>query len=270
MATAPPPSVPLFARDEGAGPTIVMLHGVGANRTLWNGIVPALASRFRVVVPDLRGHGATAAPPGSRFTFDELEADVLGLLDEKALPPVHLVGMSGGAMLALRIALDHPERCRSLTLISGAAYCDNQTRAIAERWMDAYRREGSDAFALRVLKDFYYPDWMEAHLDFADRVREEVARVDLGPAMMWSAALTGFDERNRIASLGRPTLVVQGMDDAVIDASHGRILRQSIHDSQIRILAQTGHMVPIERPAETAEAIAAFVTAIESRPAATL
>ena len=56
------------------------------------------------------------------------------------------------------------------------------------------------------------------------------------------------------------------MDDEVVDASHGRILRQSIPGSKIRIFAQTGHMVPIERPEETAEAIEAFVREVDARP----
>ncbi len=265
MVSAPSAPALLRSRDEGAGPTIVLLHGIGANRTLWDGVVPGLVPRFRVIAPDLRGHGETPAPAGSEFSFAEHEGDVLAMLDAKAIASVHLVGMSGGALLALRLALDHPERFRSLILISGAAYCDNHTRAIATRWAETYEREGADPFALRLLKDLYYPDWMDAHLDFADSVRDEVARVDLGPALRWSAAMMTFDERERIASVDRPTLIVQGMDDQVIDPSHGRILRQSIPGAQIRILAQTGHMVPIERPTETAEAIAGFVAAVEAR-----
>ena len=68
-----------------------------------------------------------------------------------------------------------------------------------------------------------------------------------------------------IEKLVTPALMIQGMDDEVVDASHGRILRQSIPGSKIRILAETGHMVPIERPEETAEAIATFVRAVEDR-----
>lgn len=74
-----------------------------------------------------------------------------------------------------------------------------------------------------------------------------------------------FDEKSRVAGLKVPTLIVQAMDDQVVDASHGRILRQSIPGAQIRILAETGHMVPLERPKETVEAIGGFVRAAEER-----
>ena len=180
-----------------------------------------------------------------------------------------MVGFSGGAMLALRWALDLPNRTRSLVLVSGAAYTDAHTRSIAERWSQTYVKEGADRFALRLLKDLYYPDWIEAHLDFADELRAEVQRQDFTPAVGWARSMRTFDERGRIASLQVPTLIVQAMDDAVVDASHGRILRQSIAGSQIRILAETGHIVPIERPRETTETVSAFVRKIDERTPAT-
>ena len=258
--------VDLACRDEGQGPPILLLHGVGGNHTVWNAILPGLARDHRVIAPDLRGHGRSPAPPESQYTFLELEQDVVRLLDRKEVLHAHVVGFSGGAMLALRWALDFPDRTRSLVMVSGAAYTDAHTRSVAERWSQTYVREGADPFALRLLKDLYYPDWIEAHLDFADALRAEVKRQDFTPAVRWARSMKTFDERDRIATLHVPTLIVQAMDDAVVDASHGRILRQSIAGSQIRILAETGHIVPVERPRETTEAVSAFVRKVEESP----
>ena len=255
--------VELETRDEGTGPAVLLLHGVGGNHALWNTVTPPFSSGHRLLCPDLRGHGRTASPPGSTYSLAELEGDVLAYLDARSVPNVHLIGLSGGALLALRLTLDHPERVRSLTMISGAAYIDPHTRSVAQRWEEIYRAEGPDALALRMLKDLYYPDWIEAHLDFADQIRAIVPQLDLAPALEWAKATLQFDERKRIASVDRPTLIVQAMDDQVIDASHGRILRQSIAGAQIRIFAQTGHMIPVERPAETGEALAKFLTEVE-------
>lgn len=259
------PPVALHSRDEGAGPVVVLLHGVGQSHTVWNEVVSGLASEFRVIAVDLRGHGKSPNPPGSRFSFPELEGDVLQLLDEKAVDSAYVVGHSGGALLALRLALDHPERVRGLVMVCGAAYTDTHTRSIAQRWTETYEKEGPDAFGLRVLKDLYYPDWIEAHLDYADQVRAAVRHQDFGPATRWSSAMAKFDEKSRVASLKIPTLIVQAMDDQVVDASHGRILRQSIPGAQIRIFAETGHMVPLERPKETIDAVRGFVQTAEER-----
>jgi pimeloyl-ACP methyl ester carboxylesterase len=258
----------LFVRDEGQGRPVLLLHGVGADHLLWNSVVPLLATEYRVLAPDLRGHGRSPAPPGAHMTFDAMEVDVSSLLEGRGASPVHLVGHSGGAELALRYALDFPDRVRSLVLICGAAYTDPHTRAIMDRWFEAYQREGPDAFALRVLKDVYYPDWIEDHLDFADAVRANATKMNFGPPTEWSQAMRAFDEKNRLAGVRRPTLIVQAMDDQVIDASHGRILRQSIPGAQIRIFAQTGHMLPIERPKETAEALTTFFGSVDSLSAA--
>lgn len=260
------PPTELQCRVEGEGPPVVLLHGIGGNHTVWNEVIPRLAKEFLVLAPDLRGHGRSPAPADSQFTFAEMVGDVIGLLDEHQIPTAHWVGLSGGALLALRITLDRPERVRSLTMVSGAAYTDAHTRSVAERWGEAYA-DGPDRFALRLLKDLYNPDWVEANLDFADSVREQVKHQDYGPAVRWAVAMASFDERHRIATVARPTLIVQGMNDAVVDASHARILRQSIPEAQIRIFPETGHLVPVERPTEVAEALAKFLTSVESSSA---
>jgi 3-oxoadipate enol-lactonase len=258
------PPTELKCRTEGSGPPVLLLHGVGGNHTVWNDVIPVLAKQFLVLAPDLRGHGRTVAPSDSHFTFAEMAGDVVRLLEEKGIASAHLVGLSGGALLALRTTLDRPERVRSLTMVGGAAYTDAHTRAVAERWTETYAKEGPDRFALRLLKDLYYPDWIEANLDFADTVREQVKHQDFTPAVRWAKSMATFDERPRIATVALPTLIVQAMDDAVVDASHGRILRQSIPGAKIRILAETGHMVPVERPQELGEALTTFIQAVES------
>ncbi|MGA9840245.1 MAG: alpha/beta fold hydrolase [Thermoplasmata archaeon] len=270
MADDALPPTELHVRDEGSGPVLLLLHGIGADHTLWNDVIPGLSKEFRVLAPDLRGHGRTPAPAGSRFTFAELEGDLESLLDQRSIESAYLVGHSGGAFLALRFVLDRPARARGLVMVSGAAYADRHSQAILQRWAETRRTEGLDAFGLRLLKDLYYPDWIEAHLDFADTVREQLRHTDFGPSERWSAEFQKFDERNRVGSVRTPTLIVQAMDDQVVDASHGRILRQSIPGAQIRILAETGHMVPIERPQETIDALAGFVRAAEEQRALTV
>jgi pimeloyl-ACP methyl ester carboxylesterase len=258
------PPLGLHVREGGTGAPVLLVHGVGLSHAIWNHLFPALSAQFRVLAPDLRGHGRTSGPAGSHYTLRELEGDLLKLLDDKGIDAAYVVGLSGGALLALRLTLDHPERVRGLVMISGSAYTDTHTRSVVERWTETYRKEGPDAFGLRLLKDLYYPDWIEEHLDFADQVRESVKHQDFGPAEKWSAAMSKFDEKARIPTIRVPTLIVQAMDDQVVDASHGRILRQSIPGAQIRILPNTGHMIPLERPTEAVEAIVAFVRASES------
>ena len=268
MAPEPSPPAELSCRDDGQGPPVVLLHGVGGDRLIWNEVATSLSRAYRVIIPDLRGHGRSPAPPGSEFTLAEMAGDLLHLLDEKKVDSAHWVGLSAGGFLALRLTLDHPERTRSLALVSSAAYLDAHSQAVMERWWSTSAEEGPDAFALRLLKDVYYPDWVEAHIDVVDQVNEEARSRDYRSAVAWGRSLRGFDERNSITAIRKPTLIVQAMDDQVMDASHGRILRQSIPGSVIRILAETGHLIPIERPKELVEALTEHLERAETLPRA--
>ncbi len=263
MPEPSPTPVELFCRDEGNGPALLFVHGVGGSHTVWNLVLAGLGGRYRALAPDLRGHGRSPAPPGAVYGFEELEADLVQLLDGKRIETVHLVGLSAGALLALKTALDRPQRVRSLTLIAGSVYSDNHTKAVSDRWAETYNHDGPDGLALRLLKDLYYPDWIEEHMEVADQVREQMRSADFRGPALWAREAVRFDERPRIAQLRVPTLLIQAMDDQVVDPAHGRILRQSIPSAQLRILAQTGHMVPVERPRETVEALVAFVDSVE-------
>jgi pimeloyl-ACP methyl ester carboxylesterase len=253
------PPVELTCRVHGEGPPIVLLHGLGGDHTVWNSVIPALSEHHQVLAPDLRGHGRSPSPAGSTYTFPEMEGDVLGMLDARHLARVHLVGLSAGGFLALRFALDHPERLSSLVVVSASSHCDNHTKAVAERWAEVYRTEGYDAYVLRLLKDLFYPDWVEAHMEYADALRERLRQVDLTAPIQWGLAVRTFDLRGRLGRLQPPTFVVHGVDDQVIDSAHARLLRVSIPGAELRLFPQTGHLPPVERPVETAQAISDWV-----------
>lgn len=251
--------VELVARPEGSGAPVVLLHGLGGDHTVWNQVAPRLATGHTVIAPDLRGHGRSPAPPGASYTFPELERDLLLLMDARSLATVDLVGLSAGGFLALQFTLDHPERVRRLVVIGAAAHCDNHTRAVAERWAEVYRDEGFDAYALRLLKDLFYPDWIEAHLDVADAFTEKLRALDLKGPIQWGLSVRTFDLRGRLGRLRTPTLVVHGVDDQVVDSAHARLLRVSIPGAELKLFPQTGHLPPVERPEATAEAIQEWI-----------
>ena len=257
----------LSVRDDGQGPALLLVHGLGGDHTVWNQVAAELSRDHRVLLPDLRGHGRSPAPPGSTFGFSEMEGDLLRLLDQRQVERVHWVGLSAGALLGLQFALDHPDRLASLTVLGAATHCDNHTRAIVDRLAEAYRTDGFDGYILRLLKDLVYPDWIDAHMEFADQLREQQRREQGRGVLEWSRAIRSFDLRGRLGRIKVPTLIIQAVDDQVIDAAHGRVLRQSIWGSELKLLAETGHLIPVERPAETSAAIREWVGRAHPSPA---
>lgn len=254
----------LHLRDAGRGVPLLLLHGLGGDHTIWNAQIGPLAERFRVLAPDLRGHGRSPTPEGSTFAFDELEDDLLATLDRLGLATVHLAGTSAGGFLALRLALDRPHRVRSLILLSTAAHADGHTRAVAQHWTEVLRDQGYEAYVRRLLKDLYYAEFLEAHLDLIDQTLASLRDRDLRSAVQWGAAVKSFDVRARLGRLAHPTLVLHGMEDRVIDPSHARLLRQAIRGAELKLFPYAGHMLPVERADEVTRLIREWVGAGET------
>ncbi|MGH7265976.1 MAG: alpha/beta fold hydrolase, partial [Candidatus Rokuibacteriota bacterium] len=118
---------------EGAGPPVLLIHGVGARLDNWEGVVAALGGRFRTVRYDLRGHGASSRAPGP-YSIELLSADALALLDHLGIGRCQVAGHSLGGMVALRLAIDAPERVDRLALLSTACgRTEEERRRVLER-----------------------------------------------------------------------------------------------------------------------------------------
>ncbi len=111
-----------IAYDEvGSGSPLLLLHGFPQTRAMWAEIASALAERFRVVMADLRGYGASDKPPAAsdlaNYSFRAMGADMFGLMSSLGHERFHLIGHDRGARAAYRMALDAPGRVDSLTLM---------------------------------------------------------------------------------------------------------------------------------------------------------
>jgi haloacetate dehalogenase len=106
--------VTLSVHRAGAGAPLLLLHGYPQNHMTWARVAPTLAERFDVIVPDLRGYGASDAPEDDAahtvYSKRTMAADIVALMDALALPRAHVIGHDRGARVAYRLALDHPGR----------------------------------------------------------------------------------------------------------------------------------------------------------------
>jgi pimeloyl-ACP methyl ester carboxylesterase len=137
-------------------PPLLLLHSIGTTQHIWDPQAVALARRFRVIRPDLRGHGLSGVTPGD-YSMALLAADALALLDALDIPCAHVAGCSIGGRIALQLAALAPARIASLILVGTAlAYPEaatGQTRIAAVR-----------AGGTAVLADAVMPRWV-AHPD---------------------------------------------------------------------------------------------------------
>ena len=234
----------------GAGPAVVLLHGLGGDGHEWVLQKGPLSERHRVILPDLKGHGRSAPPPAPLYSPFDHAKDVLDLLDQLHVEKAWLVGLSAGGFVTLALALDHPERVRGIVLAATTAHVDKYTQAVGKRWIETFQKQGFDAYMDQEMRDIFHPDWLLAHLDEMQKFKESQRGRDLSGIAPSGAANASWDVRSRIGRIKLPTLVVHGMDDRVVDPTSARILRQTIVGSEMKLYSNTGHMLILERPKE--------------------
>ena len=116
-------------RVRGTGDPLVLLHGFGGCGLVWDPFIERLAQSYRLIIPDLRGHGGSTNPVGT-FTHRQAASDVLALLDQLGHPRVRAMGISTGGMTLLHIATREPERVQAMVLIGATSYFPEEARAI--------------------------------------------------------------------------------------------------------------------------------------------
>jgi pimeloyl-ACP methyl ester carboxylesterase len=140
------------AAGDPAHPVIVLLHGFPSSSHMFRDLIPLLADRFRVIAPDYIGFGHSAAPTVEQFdyTFENLTAQVQGLLDHLAVTDSIYYMQDYGGPIGLRLATARPERVRGLMVQNANAYMEGLTPAVAGVFMPLWER-GEDAGARQML-----------------------------------------------------------------------------------------------------------------------
>src|SRR5690349_1658052 len=130
--------------DGGERPSVLLIHGVGADGTSWDHIAPALTADFRLLRFDLRGHGRSGHIAGA-LTLDDFVRDAVDVLDACAVPKAHVVGFSLGGMIAQGIALQHADRVNRLVLLSTVAGRTAEERERVQARLKILREQGIGA-----------------------------------------------------------------------------------------------------------------------------
>lgn len=241
-----------------ADPPILLVMGTGASMLWWEeGFCRMLAGARRYVVRyDHRdtGRSVTYEPGRPGYTGNDLVADAAGVLDAYQIPSAHTVGVSAGGGIAQLLALDHPDRVRSLTLISTSPALPTGRRLPPPteefgRFVSTARVDWSDTDSVtaylvdysRVLAGGQRP-FDEAAM--RDLVRRDVARArDI--AALQNHDILRDDDRHRepLSTIAAPTLVIHGTADPMFPVAHGRALAEQIPGARLLPLKGAGHGV---------------------------
>jgi 2-succinyl-6-hydroxy-2,4-cyclohexadiene-1-carboxylate synthase len=244
---------PLHAEAFGEGPRLVFVHGFTQTGRSWLPIAERFADRFEVVVVDAPGHGDSS----------EIRADLPRTADLLAATTgcASYVGYSMGGRMVLHLAVTHPDLVERLVLVSTTAGIDDADDREARRRSDDalaadLERDGLEVFLDRWLALPLFAGLSRDVADHDDRRRNTVE--GLASSLRLAGTGTQIPLWERLWSVNSPTLVITGENDAKF-TELGRRLRASIGDASHLVIADAGHAVHLERPAEVAEAIANFV-----------
>jgi pimeloyl-ACP methyl ester carboxylesterase len=263
----------LFARettlaytDDGAGPSVVLVHGSASSRGQWHSLALQLVPEYRVLAPDLHGYGGTPLPASlANLSIDDEVALVDALID-LAGEEVHLVGHSYGGVLCLRAASLRPERIRSLSLIEPTAF--HLLRLFGERsaWEEIERlatrhivlaAAGELAACAELFLGYWAgPElWREAPAELRERLVQTMPKI----AQEWRMVFDVADPYDHLAASGLPVLLVRGAETTHAARCVVELLRDRFPAHAFAEIEGAGHLSPLTHPGPVNVAIATFL-----------
>ena len=251
---------------------VVLLHGYTDSARDWAPIAPFLSGRFRLIIPDLRGQGASSKPDCCYTRFD-FAYDINLLLERLKLPGAVVVGHSLGSLVAQTFAEEWPGRTRRLILISstGTYFGPAPQGASARACPSVATVLPASLEGAAQLKDPIDPDsafmkswWHESmRLNppfFSRRQRRDAAAI---PARVWRAiadqSLLGVDLRSMLPRIEAPTLLIWGGEDALEGPAGRAALRSGIKGAQVVNFPSLGHDLIWQDPRGVARAMTRFI-----------
>jgi pimeloyl-ACP methyl ester carboxylesterase len=238
-------------------PAIVLIHGYTDSARDWLPVEPLLQKRFRLIIVDLRGHGASGRPECCYTRFD-FAYDIELLLRSLQIRTADVVGHSLGSIVAQTLAELWPGRTRRLILISSTG-----TSFGTQGWLtDLQRLEDPIDPDSRFMRDWWNQSMAINPEAFSSRQRRDAAAI---PARLWRAiadqTLVGMDLEPMLPRVRAPTLLIWGARDTLVTEEGREVLRRGIAGSRVRIFDSLGHDLFWEDPSAVASAMTDFLAA---------
>lgn len=242
----------LALRQCGAGPTVVLLHGIGGNARNWDAQIEALAPRYNAVAWDMRGYGQSEDYPGPLLQ-DDLCDDLSAVLDYFETDEAHLIGLSMGGMIAQEYYRRHPNRVRSLILANtnagiGVAFTREQKDEFV-RLRKTPLIEGRTPSELvpAMLTTLLGENPPEAAVE---NISASIAQLRPASYIKAIEAIVTFDSAQALTDIAVPVLLIGSTLDKVIPLSSMETMDQRIANSQLHVMEGAGHLSNLERPQE--------------------
>lgn len=245
----------------GTGTPVLLVHGFPLNLKMWQPQIDALGDRWRLIAPDLKGAGESEGPDeASQYTMDSYADELKGLLDELEIDKVILGGLSMGGYIAFAFLRKYPESVAALVLADTRAEAD-PPEGVEKRTkqQEQVRSEGIDGLAEALTGALLSESTKQKRPDVVKTVRgvmDNPARSFIGELEAMKARP---DSSPGLSSIGVPTLILVGEDDAITPPDAARKMHEHIGGSRLVVLPEAGHLSNLEVPEAFNGALAEFL-----------
>lgn len=247
--------IDLYYREFGAGPTLVLAHGLACGWRMWWSQINRFRRDYRVIAYDMRGHGRSGAPASeSAYSAAYLGQDLIGLLDHLRVERCRIVGFSMGGGPAMAVALNRPQRVERLVLADVGSGAENPwaVTRLAQVWAEHARAGGMDAMADNMLLGEFFKTYARRSPRARRHMRALIMQNPLPGILGILAGVLArrkplFRMRGTLARIAVPTLVMAGEHDHVCHKA-ARLLAETIPGAVTARVPGAGHMSPLEAP----------------------
>jgi len=237
----------------------VLIHGFPLDWRMWDAQVAELSGHNRIIAPDLPGFGQSQSD--QPFSIADLADHVHATLEKLAALPCVLAGLSMGGYVALAYALKYRADLRGLILVDTKAEADTpEQREGRAKMIDLVRKQGAKAVADQMLPKLVAEDVPRTRPAVAAAVRK---MAEACPPKTIEHALLAMrdrpDQSPHLSSIKVPTLIIVGDADAITPVPLAQSMQKAIPNAQLAIIKGSGHMAPMEQPAQVNQAMSRFM-----------
>lgn len=244
----------------GEGPDLLLLHTLLAERSVFDRVLPDLAQRFRLTIPNLPGYGGTPPLENDAPTVADYADRIAGIMDAAALADDTAVVANGaGGFMAVALAIDHGDRVGKLILADTGPGFPEAGKGPLHILADKVEAEGMEAVLDAAMRRMFPEPYIAAHPAIIAERKAALAGCNPTAFAATARALANVEMHDDIGSITNPTLVMVGLDDATTPPELSYQLHAGIPGAQLVEIEDCGHCPQIQQPQAFLDAVIGFL-----------
>lgn len=252
--------------DEGAAAKtgsvpLLVVHGFPLSHEIWSSQINALSTSYRVIAPDLRGHGKTEAAPGP-YKMEQMADDLKALIDARRCGPVMMIGHSMGGYITFAFLRRYPKLVAGLGFVCTRPGADTpEGKTNRENLAQRVEKDGSIAVVDAMFPKMLAPETYAEQPELSDGIRRMMLATPVpGIAGASRGMALRTDSSDLLPAIKVPTLIITGAKDQLISPKESENMAKQIPNATLHVVSGAGHLPSVEKPGEVNRVLREFLT----------